>query len=162
VPLTPTPAALSATPLHVLVGELVEQTSVSQRDLAARVGLSKDQLCRAFKGTRHLGLDEAGAILTAAGLPARGILALALFDRRDLANDWSGSGMAAFLETLIAALPDAFAAELGDGCDRVDARWGQAAARFVAQRIAHHITELIEREERLGEFRPAGALRAAG
>ena len=62
--------------------------------------------------------------------------------------------MAAFLETLVAALPDALAAEIGETSDRVDPRWGPPAARFVAQRIAHHIAELVEREERLGEFRP--------
>jgi len=62
--------------------------------------------------------------------------------------------MAAFLETLVAALPDALAAEIGETSDRVDARWGPPVARFVAQRVAHHIAELVEREERLGEFRP--------
>ena len=62
--------------------------------------------------------------------------------------------MAAFLETLVAALPDALAAEIGETSDRVDPRWGPQAARFVAQRIAHHIAELVEREERLGEFKP--------
>ena len=55
---------------------------------------------------------------------------------------------------MIAALPDALAAEIGDTRDRIDPRWGTQAARFVAQRIAHHIRELIKREERLGEFTP--------
>lgn len=148
------PAAPSSTQLHTVVGDLLEQSGFSQRDLAIKVGLSKDSLCRALKGTRHLSLNEAGAILTAAGLPARGALTLAMFDRRDLANEWSRSGLAAFLETLIAALPDALSAELGSSSDRIDPRWGSAVARFVAQRIAHHIHELIEREERLGEFKP--------
>jgi transcriptional regulator with XRE-family HTH domain len=161
VALTSSPAALSSTPLHIIVGDLVDQAGISQRDLAAQVGLSKDQVCRTLKGTRHLSLEEAGSMLTAAGLPARGALTLALFDRRDLASQWSRSGLAAFLETLVAALPDALAAELGDSSDRVDPRWGPAVAKFVAQRIASHIDELIEREEKLGEFRPAGGLRAS-
>ena len=98
-------------------------------------------------------------MLNAAGLPARGALTLALFDRRDLASEWSRSGMAAFLETLVAALPDALAAELAESSDRVDPRWGPAVAKFVAQRIASHIDELIEREAKLGEFRQTGVLR---
>lgn len=158
---TSSSAALSSTPLHIIVGDLVEQTGLSQRDLAGRVGMSKDQFSRTLKGTRHLSLDEAGAILAAAGLPARGTLTLAMFDRRDLANEWSRSGLAAFLETLVAALPDALVAELGDSSDRVDPRWGAAVAKFVAQRIASHIDELIEREQKLGEFRPAGGQRAS-
>src|SRR3546814_15788200 len=48
-----------------------------------------------------------------------------------LAIDWSESGLSAFLETLIAALPGALAAEIGDECDRINPRWGQQAARFV-------------------------------
>lgn len=140
--------------LHRVVADLVGTSGVTQRDLLARAGLSKDQLSRSLKGSRHLSSDEAIAILQAAGLPARGALTLALFGRQDLAGEWARSGMAAFLETLVAALPDALAAEIGETSDRVDPRWGPPAARFVAQRIAHHIAELVEREERLGEFRP--------
>ena len=55
---------------------------------------------------------------------------------------------------MIAALPDALTAEIGEIRDRIDPRWGTQAARFVAQRIAHHIREMIEREERLGDFAP--------
>lgn len=144
----------SEAPLHRVVADLIGTSGIAQRDLLARAGLSKDQLSRALKGSRHLSSEEAIAILAAAGLPARGALTLALFGRQDLAGEWARSGMAAFLETLVAALPDALAAEIGDTSDRVDPRWGPQAARFVAQRIAHHIAELVEREERLGEFRP--------
>ena len=101
-----------------------------------------------------MSLEEAGTILHEAGLPARGTLTLALFDRQDLATDWARSGLGGFLEMMVAALPDALAAEIGETSDRVDPRWGTQAARFVAQRIAHHIHDLIEREQRLGDFSP--------
>lgn len=144
-----------------VVTELVERSRLSQRELVERSGLSKDQVSRSLRGARQIELDEALAILSAAGLPGRGTLTLALYDRSDLAIDWSESGLSAFLETLIAALPDALAAEIGDECDRINPRWGQQAARFVAQRIAHHIRELVEREEQLGNFEPRSAMRLA-
>lgn len=136
-----------------VVSALIDRSGISQRDLTHRAGLSKDQISRALRGTRSLTSAEALALLNAAGLPARGALTLALYGRDDLASAWTGTGLAAFLETLVAALPDALEQAVGDTSDRVDPRWGTQAARFVAQRIAHHIRELIEREERLGEFR---------
>jgi len=144
-----------------VVTELVERSRLSQRELVERSGLSKDQLSRSLRGARPIEIDEALAILTAAGVPGRGALTLALFDRPELAVEWSESGLSAFLETLIAALPDALTTEVGGACDRINPRWGQLAARFVAQRLAHHIQELMEREERLGEFEPTRSLRSA-
>ena len=155
MPLSSSHQEAPSSALHQVVADLVGQSGVTQRDLVARAGLSKDQVSRALKGSRHLSPDEAVALLTAAGLPARGALTLALFGRQDLAGEWARSGMASFLETLIAALPDALTAEIGDTSDRVDPRWGPQAARFVAQRIAHHIHDLVAREQRLGEFTPA-------
>jgi transcriptional regulator with XRE-family HTH domain len=147
--------------LGALVSKLVEASPLSQRELGARAGFSKDQLSRTLSGTRPLRLDEALTLLSAADLPARGSITLALFDRSDLAIEWSRTGMSEFLETLIHALPDALLRELGEDLDRVNPRWGQHAARFVAQRIAHHIHELIEREQKLGEFEPSARLPAA-
>ena len=131
-------------------GDLLEQ-------LAGAVDLANERLRLLVTGDpalRGMGTTLT-AILHEAGLPARGTLTLALFDRQDLAADWARSGLGGFLETMVAALPDALAAEIGDTSDRVDPRWGTQAARFVAQRIAHHIHDLIEREQRLGEFKPA-------
>lgn len=144
-----------AGPLRPVLAELVEESRRTRREIMARAGLSKDQLCRTLRGSRPLDIGEAAAILSAADLPARGVLTLALFDRPDLAVAWTRSGLAEFLETLITALPDAIAAEVGDDVDRINPRWGQHAAQFVAQRIARHIDELIEREKKLGEFAPS-------
>ncbi|WP_445192749.1 helix-turn-helix domain-containing protein [Sphingomonas sp. Tas61C01] len=154
MPANADPPPFTSAPLHAVVADLVDESGVSQRDLVSRVGLSKDQLSRTLKGSRHMSLEEAATILHEAGLPARGTLTLALFDRQDLATDWARSGLGGFLEMMVAALPDALAAEIGDTSDRVDPRWGTQAARFVAQRIAHHIHDLIEREQRLGDFSP--------
>lgn len=142
--------------LSQVVTALIDRSGKTQRDLVDRAGLSKDQISRALRGARTLSSAEALALLEAAGLPARGALTLALYGRHDLAGEWTGSGMAAFLETLVAALPDALEQAIGDSSDRVDPRWGPQAARFVAQRIAHHIHDLIDREQRLGDFKPFG------
>ena len=142
-----------------VVAELVSSSRKPQRDLLAASGLSKDQLCRTLRGTRAIEMSEALAILTAADYPARGALALALF-RPDLAVQWSQSGMAAFLEALIDALPDALTAELGDEFDRINPRWGAQSARFMAQRLARHVEDLIEREQKLGECPPVRSLQS--
>jgi transcriptional regulator with XRE-family HTH domain len=152
----PEPAGLAP-----LVAKLVARSRLSQRELTARSGLSKDQLSRTLLGKRPVKFDEAITLLKAADLPARGALTLALFDRADLAIDWSETGLSAFLETLIQALPEALVGELGEDLERVNPRWGPHAARFVAQRIAHHIQELIEREEKLGEFEPRNRISPA-
>ena len=138
-----------------VVATLIDRSGKTQRDLVTRAGLSKDQISRALRGARALTSTEAYALLDAAGLPARGALTLALYGRDDLASAWTGSGLAAFLETLVAALPDALEQAVGATSDRVDPRWGPQVARFAAQRIAHHINDLIEREQRLGDFRPS-------
>lgn len=140
--------------LGALVAKLIERSGASQRALVSRTGLSKDQINRTCLGVRPLKLQEALTLLDAADVPARGALTLAIFGRPDLAIEWSESGMTNFLEMLIQALPDALQSELADEFDRVNPRWGQHAARFVAQRIAHHIHELIDREAKLGEFEP--------
>lgn len=99
------PPPFTSAPLHAVVADLVEESGVSQRDLVSRVGLSKDQLSRTLKGSRHMSLEEAATILHEAGLPARGTLTLALFDRQDLAGDWARSGLGGFLETMVPPFP---------------------------------------------------------
>jgi transcriptional regulator with XRE-family HTH domain len=147
-------AATKSVPLGIVVSKLITRSRLSQRELTARSGLSKDQLSRTLLGKRAVRFDEAMRLLAAAEVPARGALTLALFDRSDLAIEWSDSGLSAFFEALIEALPETLRSELGDDIERVNPRWGQHAARFVAQRINHHIQELIEREQKLGEFEP--------
>ncbi|UVO50139.1 hypothetical protein M0208_06255 [Sphingomonas sp. SUN019] len=142
--------------LRQVVTMLITRSGKRQRDLVPRAGLSKDQISRALRGSRGMTSSEALALLDAAGLPARGALTLALYGRQDLASEWALSGLAAFLETFVNALPDALDQALGGNSDRIDPRWGPQAARFVAQRVAHHITDLIEREEKLGDFDPTG------
>lgn len=140
--------------LKGLVAALLQQSRFSQRELCDRTGLSKDQLSRTFSRKRPVELREALTLVDAADMPARAAITLALFERPDLAVEWSRSGMSEFLETLIRELPEAMLAELGDGIDRVNPRWGKLAARFVAQRIAHHVQEIIDREEEIAEFKP--------
>lgn len=147
-------AAATPVPLGSMVSKLIGRSRLSQRELTTRSGLSKDQLSRTLLGKRPVKFDEAMRLLAAADIPARGALTLALFDRSDLAIEWCDSGLSAFLETLIEALPATLQSELGEDIERVNPRWGQHAARFVAQRIAHHIQELIEREQKLGQFEP--------
>jgi transcriptional regulator with XRE-family HTH domain len=144
----------SPVPLGTMVSKLISRSRLSQRELTLRSGMSKDQLSRTLLGKRSVKFDEAIRLLAAADVPARGALTLAMFDRSGLAVEWSDSGLSAFFEALIEALPETLRSELGADIERVNPRWGQHAARFVAQRISHHIQELIEREQKLGEFEP--------
>ena len=82
------------------------------------------------------------------------MLALALFERPDLAIEWRHWGMAAFIEALIESLPDALVSEFGEEFDCLNPEWSGQAANFVAQRPARRVDELIEHEDRLGEFLP--------
>ena len=138
--------------VRAIVSELVSSTRRPQREFLARTGLSKDQLARALRGARPMELSEAVAILGAADFPARGALALALFERPDLAIEWCHSGMAAFFEALIEALPEALISELSEEFNRINPRWGVQTAKFVAQRLAKHVEEIIAREEKLGDL----------
>jgi transcriptional regulator with XRE-family HTH domain len=140
--------------LGALVSKLIQRSGLPQRELVCRTGLSKDQVSRTCLGTRPLKVEEALTLLRAADMPARGAITLALFDRTELAVEWCHTGMSQFLELLIEALPEALLQELGEELDRVNPRWGQHAARFVAQRIAHHVRDVVEREAKLGEFEP--------
>lgn len=154
MPLCPLPENRNDT-LHQVVAILINRSGMRQRDLVGPAGLSKDQISRTLRGARGMTSNEALALLDAAGFPARGALTLALYDRPDLASEWASSGLAAFLETFVGALPEALPQALGDNSDRIDPRWGPQTARFAAQRVAHHVADLIMREEKLGEFDPA-------
>ena len=74
MPANADPPPFTSAPLHAVVADLVDESGVSQRDLVSRVGLSKDQLSRTLKGSRHMSLEEAATILHEAGLPARGLV----------------------------------------------------------------------------------------
>ena len=125
-----------------MVSRLVSSSGETQRQLSRRTGLTKDQISRTLCGTRRAEIDEVLAILGALDIPARGIVALALFDRSDLAVAWSRTGPAAFLEALIDALPRCFDEELGPSVERISPKWGPHAARVVAQRLAKHLQDI--------------------
>ena len=148
--------------LTVLLSRLVSSSGETQRRLSLRTGLTKDQISRTLCGARRVELDEVLAILRALDLPARATVALALFGRTDLAVDWSKTGAAGFLEALIEALPGSFAEELGEGVQRINPKWGSHAARVVAKRIAQHLGDIDNCEDRLASDAapsrtPAGA-----
>jgi hypothetical protein len=63
---------------------------------------------------------------------------------------WLGSEAAEFLDTLLASLPSALAIELGDNLPELRSKWGIAAARMIAKRIAEHIAEAARRDDALG------------
>lgn len=128
--------------LSAMVSRLVSSSGETQRQLSRRTGLTKDQISRTLCGNRRAELDEVLAILRALNIPSRGIVALAIFDRSDLAIAWSRTGTAAFLETLIDALPRCLDEELGPAVERISPKWGQHAARVVAQRLAKHLQDI--------------------
>jgi hypothetical protein len=136
-----------------LIGLLSSATRVSrrsQRQIAASAGINKDALARSLRGERRLGAAEVLQVLAVAGLPSRGALLLALVADEDQLDRWLGSEAAEFLDTLLASLPSALAIELGDNLPELRSKWGIAAARMIAKRIAEHIAEAARRDDALG------------
>ena len=77
---------------------------------------------------------------------------------QEMAGERARQGVAACLETLVAALTTRSwrrSVKPVTGSIRVGGAGSAFRRTFVPQRIAHHIAELVEREERPGEFRPA-------
>jgi hypothetical protein len=72
------------------------------------------------------------------------------FWRLSLMKTNLGSEAAEFLDTLLASLPSALAIELGDNLPELRSKWGIAAARMIAKRIAEHIAEAARRDDALG------------
>ena len=136
-----------------LIGLLGSATRISRhshRQIAASAGINKDALARSLRGERRLGAAEVLQVLAVAGLPSRGALLLALVADEDQLDLWLGSEAVEFLDTLLASLPSALAIELGDNLPELRSKWGIAAARMIAKRIAEHIAEAARRDDALG------------
>lgn len=133
-----------------LIGSATRVSRWSQRQIAASAGINKDALARSLRGERRLGAAEVLQVLAVAGLPSRGALLLALVADEDQLDRWLGSEAAEFLDTLLASLPSALAIELGDNLPELRSKWGIAAARMIAKRIAEHIAEAARRDDALG------------
>jgi hypothetical protein len=133
-----------------LLGSATRVSRRSQRQIAASAGINKDALARSLRGERRLGAAEVLQVLAVAGLPSRGALLLALVADEDQLDRWLGSEAAEFLDTLLASLPSALAIELGDNLPELRSKWGIAAARMIAKRIAEHIAEAARRDDALG------------
>ncbi len=133
-----------------LIGSATRVSRRSQRQIAASAGINKDALARSLRGERRLGAAEVLQVLAVAGLPSRGALLLALVADEDQLDRWLGSEAAEFLDTLLASLPSALAIELGDNLPELRSKWGIAAARMIAKRIAEHIAEAARRDDALG------------
>jgi hypothetical protein len=130
-----------------LLGSATRVSRRSQRQIAASAGINKDALARSLRGERRLGAAEVLQVLAVAGLPSRGALLLALVADEDQLDRWLGSEAAEFLDTLLASLPSALAIELGDNLPELRSKWGIAAARMIAKRIAEHIAEAARRDD---------------
>lgn len=133
-----------------LLGSASRISRCSQRQIAASAGINKDALARSLRGERRLGAAEVLQVLAVAGLPSRGSLLLALVADEDQLDLWLGSEAVEFLDTLLASLPSALAIELGDNLPELRSKWGIAAARMIAKRIAEHIAEAARRDDALG------------
>ena len=133
-----------------LLGSATRISKHSQRQIAASAGINKDALARSLRGERRLGAAEVLQVLAVAGLPSRGALLLALVADEDQLDRWLGSEAAEFLDTLLASLPSALAIELGDNLPELRSKWGIAAARMIAKRIAEHIADAARRDDALG------------
>jgi antitoxin HigA-1 len=123
----------------------IEGSSKPRRTIARETGLHKDSLLGIVRGTRPVTTSEAVSLLTAAGVPPKGVLSLVLSGKEELASQWMHTDMGQFWDELIVTLPDTLAA-LGDSIEEIRPRWAVGTARLVAKLLADHIREVVDRD----------------
>ena len=124
----------------------VDTSGVPRCRIAATAGMHKDTLLRALRGEKSVSFGEAERILGACGVPVLAVLALAHNSQEELAQDGMRNGLADFLDPLMAALPDAIAAALGERVSDLRPRWAKGTAQLVARVLAKHLAEFEERD----------------
>ena len=124
----------------------VDGSRKPRRDIARETGLHKDSLLGVVRGTRPVTTDEALRLLEVAGVPARGVLSLALAGQEDLASEWMRQDVGIFWDELLAALPVTLAAALGGDVREIRPRWAAGTSKLVAKLLADHVRDVIDRD----------------
>ena len=124
----------------------IDGSSKARRTIARETGLHKDALLGVIRGTRPVTTEEALRLLSASGVPPKGVLALALAGHEDLASEWMHQDMGQFWDELITALPATIAEALGEDLQEIRPRWAVGTSRLVAKLLADHIRDVVNRD----------------
>lgn len=124
----------------------IENSGKPKRDIARETGFHKDALLRVIRGTRSVTIDEALRLFTAAGVPARGTLFLALAGQEELAASWMHHEMGEFWDELVSAMPGTLNDALQDKINEVRPRWAVGTSKLVARLVSEHIDDIVSRD----------------
>jgi hypothetical protein len=124
----------------------IDGSSKARRTIARETGLHKDALLGVIRGTRPVTTEEALRLLSASGVPPKGVLALALAGHEDLASEWMHQDMGQFWDELFTALPATIAEALGEDLQEIRPRWAVGTSRLVAKLLADHIRDVVNRD----------------
>lgn len=124
----------------------IDGSSKARRTIARETGLHKDALLGVIRGTRPVTTEEALRLLSASGVPPKGVLALALAGHENLASEWMHQDMGQFWDELFTALPATIAEALGEDLQEIRPRWAVGTSRLVAKLLADHIRDVVNRD----------------
>jgi antitoxin HigA-1 len=128
------------------LAKAIDGSPKPRRTIARETGLHKDALLGVIRGTRAVTTDEALRLFSAAGVPSKGILALALAGHEELASEWMHQDMGQFWDELFRALPGTLADALGEDLQEIRPRWAVGTSRLVAKLLAEHVRDVISRD----------------
>lgn len=128
------------------LAKAIDGSSKARRTIAQETGLHKDALLGVIRGTRAVTTNEALRLLSASGVPPKGILALALAGHEELASEWMHQDMGQFWDELLRALPATLAEALGEDLREIRPRWAVGTSRLIAKLLAEHVRDVINRD----------------
>lgn len=129
-----------------LLTAAVDRSGKSRREIARAADMNKDTFLRILRGEKAISLDDAIRVLEATGLASNSALLLAILGHDDLAVEWLGEDVGAFLDQFLTALPVTMNETLGHRIADLRPRWAVGTSRLVARLLAKHIDDFAERD----------------
>lgn len=139
-------AVVKVASVPALLTAAVDRSGKSRREIARAARMNKDTFLRALRGERAVTLDDAMRVLDASGFAPNGALLLAILGHEDLAVEWLGEDVGAFLDLFLEALPVTMSETLGPRIADLRPRWAIGTSRLVARLLAKHIDDFAERD----------------
>lgn len=124
----------------------VEQADKPRLQIARELGMHRETLQRAMRGSRPIALDEAAHILSTCGAFPKATMLLAMTGQEDLACQWMHNGMGEFLEEFLSAFPGHLERTLGRRIEDLRPRWANGTSQLVAKVLAKHIDDFANRD----------------
>ncbi|WP_226018699.1 transcriptional regulator [Novosphingobium sp. FKTRR1] len=129
-----------------LLTAAADRSGKSRREIARSADMNKDTFLRILRGEKAISLDDAMRVLEATGMASSSALLLAILGHEDLAVEWLGEDVGAFLDQFLTALPVTMNETLGHRIADLRPRWAVGTSRLVARLLAKHIDDFAERD----------------